>query len=242
MHFHLPKPLHSWREFAGEVGIIVLGVMIALTAEQLLSSVHQSQAVNAARDNIRAEIKSNLTSLASRKQNEPCVSQRLDEISSALANPALLKNAPVWIGHPVYAALRNDQLHSTEQAGHANLLARDEQAQYARIYALFAEYADAQGTELRAWADLRVLEQHPALTPIADWQLRSALQQARTARWMMEAAGYRALRQAADIGIDPDPVKPWPLQSACLPLNTPRAKGLAEIVAGRPGGAVYDEP
>lgn len=25
MHFHLPKPLHGWREFAGEVGIIVVG-------------------------------------------------------------------------------------------------------------------------------------------------------------------------------------------------------------------------
>jgi len=34
MHFHLPKPLHGWREFAGEVGIIVLGVLIALGAEQ----------------------------------------------------------------------------------------------------------------------------------------------------------------------------------------------------------------
>ena len=33
MHFHLPKPLHGWREFAGEVGIIVLGVLIALGAE-----------------------------------------------------------------------------------------------------------------------------------------------------------------------------------------------------------------
>jgi hypothetical protein len=31
MHFHLPKPLHGWREFAGEVGIIVIGVLIALS-------------------------------------------------------------------------------------------------------------------------------------------------------------------------------------------------------------------
>lgn len=30
MHFHLPKPLHGWREFVGEVGIIVLGGLIAL--------------------------------------------------------------------------------------------------------------------------------------------------------------------------------------------------------------------
>jgi len=35
MHFHLPKPLHGWREFAGEVGIIVLGVLIALGLGQV---------------------------------------------------------------------------------------------------------------------------------------------------------------------------------------------------------------
>jgi hypothetical protein len=33
MHFHLPKPLHGWRAFAGEVGIIVVGVLIALREE-----------------------------------------------------------------------------------------------------------------------------------------------------------------------------------------------------------------
>ena len=36
MHVHLPKPLHGWREFTGEVGIIVLGVLIALGAEQVV--------------------------------------------------------------------------------------------------------------------------------------------------------------------------------------------------------------
>ena len=40
MHFHLPKPLHGWREFAGEVGIIVLGVLIALSAEQVVEGLH----------------------------------------------------------------------------------------------------------------------------------------------------------------------------------------------------------
>ena len=40
MHFHLPKPLHGWREFAGEVGIIVLGVLIALGFEQVVEDVH----------------------------------------------------------------------------------------------------------------------------------------------------------------------------------------------------------
>jgi hypothetical protein len=40
MHVHLPKPLHGWREFAGEVGVIVIGVMIALGAQQLLEDWH----------------------------------------------------------------------------------------------------------------------------------------------------------------------------------------------------------
>ena len=35
MRVHLPKPLHGWREFAGEVGIIVLGVLIALGFGQI---------------------------------------------------------------------------------------------------------------------------------------------------------------------------------------------------------------
>ena len=40
MHFHLPKPLHGWRAFAGEVGIIVIGVLIALGAQQLVEAAN----------------------------------------------------------------------------------------------------------------------------------------------------------------------------------------------------------
>ena len=40
MHIHhLPKPLHGWRAFLGEVGIIVLGVLIALGAESAVEAV-----------------------------------------------------------------------------------------------------------------------------------------------------------------------------------------------------------
>lgn len=49
MHFHMPKPLHGWREFAGEVGIIVIGVLIALGAEQVVETVHGNAEVRAFR-------------------------------------------------------------------------------------------------------------------------------------------------------------------------------------------------
>lgn len=56
MHVHLPKPLHGWREFAGEVGIIVLGVLIALAAEQLVENLHWHQKVRRAEDAMRLEL------------------------------------------------------------------------------------------------------------------------------------------------------------------------------------------
>ena len=33
------KPLRGWREFSGEVGIIVLGVLIALGAQQVVQDI-----------------------------------------------------------------------------------------------------------------------------------------------------------------------------------------------------------
>jgi hypothetical protein len=56
MHFHLPKPLHGWREFAGEVGIIVLGVLIALGAEQVVAGAHERSTIQQVRSAVLAEL------------------------------------------------------------------------------------------------------------------------------------------------------------------------------------------
>jgi len=55
MHFHLPKPLHGWREFTGEVGIIVLGVLIALGAEQTVEGLHHRSQVHETLEKLHAE-------------------------------------------------------------------------------------------------------------------------------------------------------------------------------------------
>jgi hypothetical protein len=56
MHVHLPKPLHGWRAFVGEVGIIVLGVLIALSAEQVAQSIHDRYLAREALEHIRSEL------------------------------------------------------------------------------------------------------------------------------------------------------------------------------------------
>ena len=64
MHIHLPKPLHGWREFVGEVGIIVMGVLIALGAEQVIEAVHHRSQVHDAVAKLRAESLGNQDGLA----------------------------------------------------------------------------------------------------------------------------------------------------------------------------------
>ena len=55
MHFHLPKPLHGWREFVGEVGIIVIGVD-CVGAEQVVETLHWNHVAAGARESVSGEL------------------------------------------------------------------------------------------------------------------------------------------------------------------------------------------
>jgi hypothetical protein len=93
MQFHLPKPLHGWRAFAGEVGIIVIGVLIALSAEQLVEDLHWRGEVRKADKRIRDDVSYDLTNATERFAIDPCLRPRLAEIRDQL-----LKNDTAWPG------------------------------------------------------------------------------------------------------------------------------------------------
>jgi hypothetical protein len=42
MHVHRPKPLHGWREVSLEIGVIVVGILIAIGLEQTVEALHHS--------------------------------------------------------------------------------------------------------------------------------------------------------------------------------------------------------
>lgn len=63
MRINIPKPMHGWRVFAGEVGIIVIGVLIALGAQQVVEALHWRAEMNGERQAIYAEAGANLGSV-----------------------------------------------------------------------------------------------------------------------------------------------------------------------------------
>ena len=88
MHFHLPKPLHGWREFAGEVGIIVVGVLIALSAEQLVEAAHWREEVRTFREAVDHELGRNIGIYSRVIAQRPCVDRNLADLESFLKDSA----------------------------------------------------------------------------------------------------------------------------------------------------------
>ncbi len=85
MHVHLPKPLHGWRAFTGEVGIIVIGVLIALGAEQVVEDIHQHEDVTQLVDALRSELGDDRARWEHIRASDPCTLQRLDALDRWLA-------------------------------------------------------------------------------------------------------------------------------------------------------------
>ena len=87
MHFHLPKPLHGWREFAGEVGIIVFGILIALGAEQVVETVHQKAELHEAEDAMVKELRDDdLPQAFTRTAVYRCYADQLGALKQSVAS------------------------------------------------------------------------------------------------------------------------------------------------------------
>jgi hypothetical protein len=87
MQFRLPKPLHGWRAFFGEVGVIVLGVLIALGATQVVDAWQWRQQVKQADLAFQDELQAAVWNAYVRLTVEQCLNHRLIEIEAELNEP-----------------------------------------------------------------------------------------------------------------------------------------------------------
>jgi len=96
MHVPVPKPLHGWRAFAGEVGVIVLGVLIALGAQQAIEALHWRDETATLRENLHREIRDDQWNAALRVMISGCVRQRIARLESELDRPGV-----AWVADPI---------------------------------------------------------------------------------------------------------------------------------------------
>lgn len=123
MHFHLPKPLHGWRAFVGEVAIIVLGVLIALGAEQAVQSMEWRAKVGAAVADMDNELGSGDGPEAyERAAIHDCVATRLEGLRATVergdraASRKLIEQ--FWLPNRTWDSLARDAANTADIAAH----------------------------------------------------------------------------------------------------------------------------
>ncbi len=205
MDIHKPKPVHSLREFLSEIAVVVCGIAIALTGEQVLELIHRRSEVAEARAGIRDEIAGNVGRVVYRLMVQPCIDQRIAEIgrllddaeaTGALKRPTSLNVPPLWI-------MDTGRWNGASHAGRVSLLPSEEQDPYTFEYGSFDYFWEMEKGEQLAWARLRALETTRRLTGDGLLKLRQDLEEARYYNWSIREVAQLIVDKAKEMGVSP---------------------------------------
>jgi hypothetical protein len=184
MHIHLPKAFHGWREFAKEVGIIVLGVLIALGFEQVAQAWHWHEQARATRQALVNEIEYSDLWAEERLAVQQCLRDRISDLTAKLntanpqwtADPAVLgrPRSPIGIafetGIPlVYRAPHrpwlSDEWQTAKSSGVIDHMDRDDARNLEFIYRNIDQLGSLQDEEASLQPQISFLSFNQSLQP-----------------------------------------------------------------------------
>jgi hypothetical protein len=176
MDIHKPKPIRHWREFLSEIGIIVIGVLIALGAEQAAESLHWAHQVSEQRAALKDELGTNAVFFYERVAVSGCLSARINALSSALAKPGATWKAQ---GARTYAtpwrAFPSQTWQNALVSGAASHMDTSEVLAYGRIFSNVADLHQMNIQEELAAEQLSDLDHDITLTDAARERYLKAL-------------------------------------------------------------------
>jgi len=223
MHFHLPKPLHGWRQFVGEVGIIVLGVLIALGFGQIVEAWQWHDEVRSTRQAIAGELGNAAIQAAERVAIEHCLRDRVEELASKLnASKGRWTGDPLQLGRkgeeeprqdkhslkPVYGgAMRGwsqDVWDTAKSSGTLNHMSHDEVTAYSNVYGELAAIRDFQNQEFTLESSLSFLSADQQLDNQSRVEALGKLGQLQALNGLIAALGGLMLDQIKALHLRPD--------------------------------------
>jgi hypothetical protein len=244
------RPAKGWRAFAGEVGVIVLGVLIALGAQQAAETVNERREAAETRATLTNEIKETLAVLELRRVAQPCIDRRLKEVRAIIDQwgRAGRFKTPRWVSQATWFAVGTARFDAAQSAGRLALMPSEEQYRLGLVVGNLRSFQDIQSKEIEAWGILRMLQTgSDALSASDRTEIRVALQEASTLNYLAKIRVGQTLQQAASYGWRPDMSRAkqtmrlaWKggrfAPTICLSIDTPAEK------ANRETNMIYDLP
>ena len=201
MDIHKPKPIHSWRDLGTEIGVIVIGILIALGLEQVVEEYHARSELAETRSVIAEDLKRALAGEAMLERSAKCQERQFAALNAAVGHGDLARANKLMGMSSLYAALPvSDAVWTTalasdvtygmtpEERDHYNgayFLARRQGEFQVAFFRSQARFDKLVGSDLSASPDApgRALDQLVEMEAIADnsrgvmFQLRRTTEQ-----------------------------------------------------------------
>jgi len=221
MVLRLLRPINGWSGFFTELAIVVLGVLIALGAQQAVDGWRWRGEVRDFRAAVDNEIGYNLGAYIDRLKQSACINRRLDQLDRWHKGVAAGQRLPLTsrIGRPTTTSLRTSvwQSRTPDITAHLRL---EHRMGYAAIYDSFAGYQVIGDRERQLWGELLDFEGAASLDPGDLMRLRGLIERGRLASRLV-VGNWRVLaRDSAAFGI-----RPWEdkdivaSETVCEPLT-----------------------
>jgi hypothetical protein len=88
MHIHKPKAAHGVRQFVSEIGVIVVGILIALAGEQTVETIRHHREVEVGETALKADYSRFIRQRAELAASTGCVARRLAELRAIVDDGA----------------------------------------------------------------------------------------------------------------------------------------------------------
>ena len=150
------QPPHGWRAVLWELGIVTIGVLTALSAEQLVQTIHWNRDVEQTRSALDAELAFNLAAFDYRIKQRECVAARLTELNAVIARQRQGQGTSFEkaISGPVGFGVR----FAVWEAASGEARSRipfDAKLQYAALYDMLQNYISLRTAEKAEWDKLQ---------------------------------------------------------------------------------------
>ncbi len=197
----IPGRVRRKRAMLGEFVVVVLGVLVALTLEQVVLDWQERERARATLAAMNEELSDYVTVFQIRTEVSACVDRKLDELEAFLAGPEPAGGIEGIGRTPYYFSSR-----SGWSAGGPDLLARYRGPQVARLYGEvyqgMAEFAQMAQQDQGHWATISTLGTRAG--PIESnhrWRIGEAIAGARNSNRLMSAIAdqMRARIQSLEI-------------------------------------------
>ena len=203
MDIHKPKPIHSWRELVSEVGVIIIGVLIALGAEQTVEWFHWQGEVKETRESLHEELGRNMGTYKFRHDQLDCINRRIDAMDRWAqgwrAGRPVEPIAPV--GRPRRQDLSYDAWDVAQSGGVAVHIPLAERIRLANLYGLLRTFDSYQDDDVNVWRELQEFDGATDLDRRDVMRLHGLLNRTRTLNAAFKMNYPAAVKEAEALGI-----------------------------------------